>query len=449
MDRTLTMSYRDTERLKVISRVEHAELTVAEAAESLQISERQMYRILCRYRKEGDSGVVHRLRCRPSNVAYSASVRKQVLRLYRERYADYGPTLFAEKLDAYHDIQVSRQTLMRWLAGASLWSGTRKKRPHRKHRDRRSAIGALIQFDGSDHAWFEQRGPECCLLVGVDDASNRTFARFAPAEDTLHALSFWHQYVQRFGIPAEVYTDFDSVYHDNNGKQRLTQYGRAMTALGVTLIYAHSPQAKGRVERMNRTLQDRLLKALREHNISTIEEANLFLDSFFLDDFNARFANTDSLTDIHRSAQGIDLNNVFCFEDERHVYNDWTITLNAHYIQLLHSDAPLPPPRTKVIVHQWLDGSLHIFWNEQELAFKCLSAKPVRPRPVPRSAAKNHPWRKKLVGGITALRHAEKTLALKQHKQYSMPTQTKTLAPRRKASVRYAHSGFPSTLAAP
>ena len=449
MDQTLSMSYRDTERLKVLSRVEHDELTVVEAAESLQISERHMYRILCRYRDEGDSGVIHRLRGRPSNVAYSAAIRKQVLRLYRERYADYGPTLFSEKLYAYHDITVSRQTLMRWLADASLWAGTRKKRPHRKHRDRRSAIGALVQFDGSDHAWFEQRGPACCLLVGVDDASNRTFARFVPVEDTYHVLAFWHQYVERFGIPVEAYTDFNSVYHDNNGKQHLTQYGRAMTALGVTLIYAHSPQAKGRVERMNRTLQDRLLKELREHNIATIDEANRFLDAHFLDDFNARFAHTDSLTDIHRSARGIDLNNIFCFEQERHVYNDWTITLNAHYIQLLHSDAPLPPPRAKVILHQWLDGSLHIFWNEQELAFQRLNAKPRRPRPFPQSPGKNHPWRRKLVGGTSAQLHADKTLALKHSKQYAIATKRKISNPRRKASVRYAHSGFPSTGAPP
>jgi transposase len=161
------MSYRDTERLKVISRIEHDELTVAEAAESLQNSDSQMYRILYRYRKEGDAGVLHRLRGRPSNVAYGVSVRKQVLRLYRERYADYGPTLFSEKLDAYHGIDVSRQTLMRWLAGASLWSVRRKKRPHRKRRERRNAIGSLIQFDGSNHAWFEERGPTCNCIIST------------------------------------------------------------------------------------------------------------------------------------------------------------------------------------------------------------------------------------------------------------------------------------------
>lgn len=449
MESTLTMSYRETERLKVMSRVEHDELTVAEAAESVQISERQMYRILSRYREEGDAGVLHRLRGRPSNVAYGVSVRKQVLRLYRERYGDYGPTLFAEKLDAYHDIHLSRQTLMRWLASASLWSGARKKRPHRKRRERRSAIGALIQFDGSDHAWFEERGPKCCLLVAVDDASNRTFARFAPEEDTVDVLSFWHQYVERHGIPVESYTDFGSVYHDHNGKQRLTQYGRAMTALGITLIYAHSPQAKGRVERMNRTLQDRLLKALREHTISTIEDANRFLDESFLDDFNKRFAHPDTLTDIHRSAQGIDLKNIFCCVQERHVYNDWTITLNAQYIQLLRSDAPLPPPRAKVTIHEWLDGSLHIFWNEQELAFKHIARKPPPAQRMPTPPAKNHPWRTKRVGGLAAIRHTEKTLALKQRNQYATATQTKTSKPTRQASVRYAHSGLSSTTTTP
>ena len=267
MKETLTMSYRETDRLKVISRIEHHELTVIEAAESLQLSERQVYRILRRYRSSGDQGLLHRLRGRSSNAAFSIKTRNQALRLYRERYSDYGPTLFTEKLETYHDIRVSRQVATRWLAEASLWSGSRKKRPHRKRRERRSTIGSLIQFDGSEHDWFEGRHSQCCLLVSVDDASSRIFARFAQVEDTENVLLFWHKYIERFGIPSEIYTDFGSVYHDNRGNQQLTQYGRAMTTLGITLIYAHSPQAKGRVERNNRTLQDRLIKALREQNI--------------------------------------------------------------------------------------------------------------------------------------------------------------------------------------
>ena len=398
MQKTFSMSTKETRRLQVIGRIEHKELTIAEAAESLHISERQLYRILHRYHAQGEAGLIHRLRGKTSNAGYDVDTRTKAIRLYREQYSDYGPTLFSEKLELYHTINISRQTLTLWLRQKSLWSGNRKKRPHRKKRDRRECIGSLVQFDGSFHDWFEGRGPKCCLLVGIDDASGRVLLRFAPAENSHHVLLLWRNYIQRYGIPAEVYTDFGSVYHDNNNPEHLTQFARAMNTLGVKVIYAHSPQAKGRVERSNRTHQDRLIKALREKNISSIEQANTFLEEFYTTDHNNRFALKESFTDIHRSANGIDLDNIFCFEDTRCVYNDWTITLNAQFIQLLQSEAPLPPPRSKVIVRQHLDGSLHIFWNDHELAFKLLKAKPTsKPREIP-SPSMSHPWRKKFVG---------------------------------------------------
>lgn len=433
------------ERLKLILRIEQDQLTVAEAAEGLQLSERQLYRILERYRAEGEVGLSHRLRGRRSNKAFAPELRTKALRLYREQYSDYGPTLFAERLAEHHDIDISRQTAARWLSQAALWSGSRKKRPHRKKRERRDAIGSLIQFDGSPHDWFEGRGPECCLLVAIDDASSRSMLRFAPVEATEHVLPFWHDYVQRFGIPAALYTDWGSVYVNADNPERLTPFGRSLAALGIRHIKAGSPQAKGRVERSNRTHQDRLIKALREHNISTIEQANHFLETDYMSAHNRRFAHPDGLTDIHRSVAGIDLNNIFCIEETRHVYNDWTITLNAQFIQLLKSDAPLPPPRSKVIVRQWLDGSLHIFWNEHELAFQLLTHKPTPVARSPRRPAPEHPWRTKQVGGVTAQRRREKTLASKQTVSYNEPTPRK----RRKDSVRYAHSVFPSSDASP
>lgn len=434
------------ERLKVILRVEQKQLTVGEAAESLNLSERQFYRIINRYRSEGEVGLCHRLRGRPSNKAFPAEQRAQALRLYQERYSDYGPTLFAEKLAEYHDVMVSRQTVTRWLSQKALWSGSRKKRPHRKKRQCREAIGSLIQFDGSPHDWFEGRGPVCCLLVAIDDASNIIMPRFVPVEDTEHVLAFWHDYVERFGIPAEVYTDHGSVYVNADNPERLTPFGSAMAALDIRHTKAGSPQAKGRVERSNRTHQDRLIKALREHNISTIEEANHFLDEYYTDAHNTRFAHPDGLTNIHRSASGIDLANIFCIESTRHVYNDWTITLNAQFIQLLKSDAPLPPPRAKVIVRQHLDGSLHIFWNEHELAFTLLTKRPKTVPPPPRPPSPNHPWRSKLVGGLSGLHRRQKTLASKHTNPYDT---TPHKIPRRKGSTRRVYPAFPSTDALP
>lgn len=434
------------ERLKVILRIEQGQLTVAEAAESLQLSERQLYRILKRYRAEGAAGIRHRLHGQRSNKAFADELRTKALRLYREQYADYGPTLFAERLTEDHDMTISRQTATRWLHQAALWSGNRKQRPHRKKRERRDCIGSLVQFDGSPHDWFEGRGPACCLLVAIDDASSRSMLRFAPVEATEHVLPFWRDYVQRFGIPAEVYTDWGSVYVNADNPERLTPFGRSLASLGIRHIKAGSPQAKGRVERSNRTHQDRLIKAMRQHTISTIGDANRFLEQAYLNAHNTRFAHPNGLTDIHRSAEGIDLNNIFCIEEIRHVYNDWTITLNAHFIQLLKSDAPLPPPRAKVIVRQWLDGSLHIFWNEHELAFKQLTHKPKPVSASPRRPAPEHPWRSKHVGGVGAQRRRQKTIASKQTVSY---TATSASDRRRKGSTRYARSAFPSSNASP
>jgi hypothetical protein len=445
LTRTLDISYREMERLKLITRMTADDLTVVEAAEALGISERQMYRVLRRYRTQDEAGLVHRLRGRASNTAYPIDTRTKALRLYREQYSDYGPTLFTEKLYTNHDVTVSRQTVTRWLVAASLWAGNRKKRPHRKQRIPRDAIGSLIQFDGSVHDWFEGRGPKCCLLVAIDDAANRIMARFVPVEDTHHVLAFWLDYIHRYGIPAEVYTDKHAVYRDPDNPKRLTQFGRALVALNIRHIIAHSPQAKGRVERVNRTLQDRLLRTLREHNISSIDAANALLDRYYLAEHNHRFAHPDGLADIHRAAEGIDLKNIVCIQETRSVNHDWTITVHALCIQLLRSDAPLPPPRSTVIIRHYLDGSLHIFWNEHELAFERLPRRPRHERRVPHAPSPHHPWRRKLVGGLTALRRADKALALKNSNAYNATASSKTRKRQSEGSVRYAHSASASS----
>jgi hypothetical protein len=323
-------------------------------------------------------------------------VHTETLRLHRQLYADYGPTLFAEMLQEYHHLTIDADTLRRWLKGAGQWLGIRAERRHRQKRQRRDAIGALVQSDGSFHEWFEDRGPACCLLVAIDDASGRVFMRFAESENAYDVLATLKAYVLQYGIPREVYVDFGSVYYAK--KKRLTDVSRALSRLGVNVIHAYSPQAKGRVERSNRTHQDRLVKALRRHNVSTIEDANRFLDKTYLQEHNARFARADHLPDIHRSPQGIDLKNIFCFETTRYVNNDYSLTLNARYIQLLKSPAPLPPPRHHVTIRRWLDSSLHIFWNDHELRFQHLDHKP---RPLPRFVPhppNDHPWRNKILG---------------------------------------------------
>ena len=396
---TLTMSQKERQRLSVLHRLVKGDLRCIDAAECLGISERQLYRLRDRHQRDGDEGLIHRLRGCLSNHGYGRKVRTRVLDLYRERYSDYGPTLFAEMIAEKHSDNlppVDHETLRRWLLKSSLWTAARTRKAHRRKRERREKIGSLGQFDGSDHDWFEDRGPRCCLLVAIDDASGRVFMRFAKSENSLDVLFTLRRYIEQYGIPREIYTDKASVYHPLSKGERLTDVGKALTRLGIRMIVAHSPQAKGRVERSNRTHQDRLVKALRRHNISTIEAANKFLEQIYLKEHNHRFASLDGLKDIHRPSEGLDLNKIFCFESTRSVYNDYTITLDSQFIQLEKSSdgAPLPPPRSSVILRKWLDGSLHISWNDQELNFTFCQFKARRPLPrhnPGRSPA--HPWR--------------------------------------------------------
>ena len=390
------MSTEEMTRVKIVDQIIQGKLTVAEASELMELTERQAYRILKRYRQEGDRGLIHRLRGKASNRGRAQEIREEVLKLFKVQYRDYGPTYFAEMLIEYHRLVVDHETIRRWLFEAGLGTPYRKKRPHRRKRERRSAIGAMVQFDGSDHDWFEGRGPQCCLLHAIDDASGRTFLRFAPSENTDDVLRTMWIYCERFGIPLSLYLDRHSVYYEENG---LTEFGRAMQSLGVELIFAGSPQAKGRVERGNRTHQDRLVKALRREGISTIADANRYLEEHYLDEHNANFALENDLPDIHRSSTGVDFHNTFCFQTERCVKHDYTISLDGTYIQLEASDTPLPLPRQYVTVRRWLNGSLHLFLKEQELCYSVLKQKPRRhPRKV-HHPSPNHPWRRKWVSG--------------------------------------------------
>lgn len=396
MPEILTMSTKERQRLQAVSQLKAGKTSVAKVAAVLGLSERQMFRVLARYRSQGDRGLVHRLRGQRSNRGYGAAIRGEVLHLHRDLYADYGPTLLAEMLAQYHGLTIDADTVRRWLKAAGQWQGVRAARHHRHKRERRDAIGAMLQFDGSFHRWFEDRGPACCLLVAIDDASGRVFMRFAESENAYDVLAMLEAYVLRYGVPWEFYVDFGSVYHAT--RNRLTDVSRALARLGVNVIHARSPQAKGRVERSNRTHQDRLVKALRRHCISTIDEANRFLETSYLREHNTRFARQDHLPDIHRSVQGIELKNIFCFETTRSVNHDYTITLDGRYIQLLESPAPLPPPRRHVTLRRWLDHSLHIFWNDHEIAFEHLTAKPVPKPHIHPPAPPTHPWRSKIAG---------------------------------------------------
>lgn len=391
----LAMSKKERKRIKVLEERIRGKLTVREASELLGISERQSYRLLSRYKSEGDRGIIHRLRGKASNRGYPEPVKKKVIEIYWKRYRDFGPTLFAEKLEEYEGIKINHETLRRWMRQNGIISSERKKRPHRKKRQRRKAIGEMLQFDGSHHDWFEGRGQFCCLLNAIDDASSKVFLRFAESENAESVLKMLREYCQQNGIPNSIYTDKYSVYYSEKKK---TDYQLAMEKLSVETIYANSSEAKGRVERGNRTLQDRLVKEMRLRGISTIQQANKFLDEDFIEYYNKRFAQPEQLADIHREIGKINLDSVFCFETVRKVRNDYTITLNAKYIQLERSKAVLPIPGQNVTVRKYLDGSLHIFNGEEELAFRELNEQAEQKKTRYYPPKGDHPWKRNSFG---------------------------------------------------
>ncbi len=304
--RMLAMGAKDRDRLCVIRRVCAGECRQIQAAEMLGLSTRQVRRLVRRVETEGDAGVVSRRRGRPSNRRMDAGTLGRIEGLLRERYADFGPTLAAEKLLELHQIQVSSETIRRMQIRLGLWRAkSRKERREHLPRERRARFGELIQIDGSPHAWFEKRGPVCTLLVFIDDATNRlTSLHFLPTETRAGYVYCLRQQLERHGLPAAFYSDRHGIFRVNakeaasgDGK---TEFGRILDRLNITLIHAHTPQAKGRVERSNQTLQDRLVKELRLQGISDIAAANAFLPTFIAQ-WNQRFGRTPrDAQDAHR-----------------------------------------------------------------------------------------------------------------------------------------------------
>lgn len=407
------MSRKERKRLTVMAGVQDEELTLVQAAELLGVCYRQSKRIWKRYQDHGDAGLVHRLRGKPSARRKPNKLRVQALALYaEERYADFGPTLMAEQL-AKAKLVVDHETLRRWRMAAGQHPVRRRKQAHRQWRERKPCFGAMVQLDGSHHDWFEGRGPRCVLMVMVDDATNRMRARFFEEETTRASYDVLEGWVRKHGLPGSLYVDRDSIYRCEGvasiaeqlaGKQPQTQFGRAMEALGVELILANSPQAKGRVERMNGTLQDRLVKEMRLAGISDLESANRFLDGKYLQAFNRQFQReAASPVDVHRAAPQ-HLNDVLSWEAERVVTGDWTVACAGTRYQLDRQHEALSLVRRKVIVRTRRDGQVQLLYRSKLLKWRFVPAGAVRKlRPVKKlkaakmktakAPAASHPWR--------------------------------------------------------
>ena len=374
---TLQMSRKERDRLRILGMAKGCKITLVKAAELLELSYRHCKRVAKRYRDEGDKGLIHRSRGRPSNRQKDPALHRAVIARYEARYKGWGPTFANEKLEKEGYFQ-DHETLRRWLLKAGLWTKQRKRKAYRSWRERKAHRGEMVQMDGSDHAWFEERGGKAVLMDMVDDATGTTFARLHPGETTHAAMKTLWGYIERYGIPRALYVDKDAIFVTNReptikeelaGEQPRTQFGRAVQKLGINIIPANSPQAKGRVERKNGVYQDRLVKELRLEAVNTIEGGNRVLAGGFLDDINKRFAvEPRNSTDLHRPLpQGLDLKRVFCFEEERVINNDWTVRYQGRVFQIKKGAKVLPPARKKVLVQEWLDGSIHLFYREQEV----------------------------------------------------------------------------------
>jgi hypothetical protein len=422
----IPMSQKERERLELFAQVRKQTLNLVEVAALLPLSYRQCKRVWKRYQAEGDRGLVHRLRGRPSTHRKPDKDRRQALALVREHYADFGPTLAAEMLAKHHALALDSETLRRWLIADGHWQRHRRRSPHRQRRERKAHAGELVQIDGSHHDWFEERGPQCVLMVMIDDATNRTYARFYEAEDTRAAFDVFGRYHDRYGLPQALYPDQDSIYQVNMvecaaGTPRpLTQFGRAMQTLGVRVQCAHSPQAKGRVERRHQVFQDRLVKELRLAGINTLAAANDYLEKHFLPDLNARVIVTAaSATDLHRKLpRGLRLEEALCWEETRVVARDWTLSWQGRSYQIDKRHAALSLVGRRVVVRELMDGRRQILHRGVKLTWRELAAPPVAPlaqdepalklvvTAVVRKPATDHPWRRWGIAASAATRRA-------------------------------------------
>ena len=417
--RDIMMSAKERRRLEVLARVRDGELTLVKAKEWLRLSYRQAKRVWRRYLEEGDQGLVHRSRGRPSGRSKGASMREAVVARYGQRYWDFGPTLASEHLadDGY---QIDHETLRRWLISTGRWERHRKRVRHRQRRERKAQAGELVQMDGSEHDWFEGRGPRAVLMVMIDDATNRTYARFFEGETTVAAMDTFEHYARRYGLPRALYVDLDSIYRITGGKpslsdqlagqtRPLTQFERAMRTLGVRITLAYSPQAKGRVERRNGVFQDRLVKEMRLAGINTLATANTFLDRKFLPHMNRSF--TVPAANPHDAHQpipaDINLTEVLSTEEPRTVDKDWTVRWQNRSLQILKDNPFLPLPNRTITVRQLRQGGLQLLHKGRKLRWRELPKRPPalvtkhKSRPVtslrirlPYKPPTDHPWRK-------------------------------------------------------
>lgn len=408
-------------KFDVITKVLQKQIKSGQAAKILGISSRQVRRLAQAVNRNGKTALVHKLKGKPSNHQLEQSVKEKVLQLVREKYADFKPTFAAEKLQENDHVSINPQTLRRWMAANSLWKTRKQKQvTYRSWRPPKEYFGEMEQFDGSYHHWFEDRycdldgNPiEVCLLAAIDDATGKiTKAQFSANEGVVAVFLFWKAYIQKIGKPLKVYLDKFSTYKINHkaavdNNELMTHFQRAMQDLATELISAHSPEAKGRIERLFETLQDRLVKEMRLAGVNNPDEGNTFLEEIFISKFNERFAVPSAKDgDVHRPLAKTDqknLNRIFSIQSKRKVNNDFTIQFKNHWYQLAEIQPTTVRARDILLVEEWLDGTLHFSLREKYLTYTVLPGRPkrIKKQPVILTTHKlnwkpsaDHPWKK-------------------------------------------------------
>src|SRR5512142_756414 len=376
------MSSLELERVEVMGRVASGALKLVHAAEMLELSYRQTKRLWRRYGKKGAEGLKHGHAGRCSNRGKPKKLRRRVLQLIQKKYSGteetrFGPTLAAEHLAEEDGIVIDHETLRRWMLAEGLWSRQRKRTQHHQRRDRKAHWGELVQLDGSFHDWLEGRGPRGCLMDMVDDATSRTEARMGKEETIWAAVGVWRSWIKKYGVPRALYTDWKNVYQRKatpreqlRGEVPVTQFGRMCQKLGIRIIAASSPQAKGRVERNHGTHQDRLIKKLRRKQIASYAAANQYLEQTYLAQHNRRFARPPAQPeDYHgRRPSARELREIFRLETERTISNDWVIRHQGCILQLQPGSRRYGPTRSKALVCEWEDGAMAVYYRGERLA---------------------------------------------------------------------------------
>lgn len=421
----IIMNLKELKRLKVIQDVIGKNITQKTAAEILELSTRQIGRIAGRVKREGEAGIIHKSRGRPSSRKIPEKIKEEVINLYQKKYPDFGPTFAVEKLFEADKIKLSKETLRKWLKEAGLITRQRKSRKHRHWRPRCECFGQMVQMDGSHHPWLEGRGPELVLMTYIDDATGKTFARFYDYEGTFPAMDSFKAYIKRYSLPQLLYVDKHSTYRSKKkqtieeeleGRPPLSQFERALDELGVGIIHANSPQAKGRVERVLRTFQDRLIKEMRLKGVKSKEEANRFLEEY-LPKFNQRFAlEPANSTNLHSpKPKQIVLDKILSVKAKRVLRKDFTISYNKRFYQII--DIPLGVRIKYVTLEERLNGKIYISYNGFYLKFKQIEARMPNPKISLKQRKvyippKDHPWKKFRLPGSLNFEEKEEALAM-------------------------------------